>query len=56
VVLDEGAFFQHAMLTCREYGVPAVFQTRDATGRLREGQMVTVDATRGCAKPADPTG
>ena len=56
VVLDEGVFFQHAMLTCREYGVPALFQTGDATRRLREGQRVTVDATRGCVLPADPSG
>jgi pyruvate,water dikinase len=56
VVLDEGVFFQHAMLTCREYGVPAVFQTKDATRRLREGQRVTVDATRGWVLPADLTG
>jgi pyruvate,water dikinase len=54
VVLDEGVFFQHAMLTCREYAVPAVFQTGDATRRLTEGQRVTVDATRGCVLPAAP--
>ena len=47
VVLDEGVLFQHAMLTCREYGVPAVFQTKDATRRLQEGQRVTVDADHG---------
>ncbi|HEU5316965.1 MAG TPA: PEP/pyruvate-binding domain-containing protein [Chloroflexota bacterium] len=47
VVLDQGVLFQHAMLTCREYGVPAVFQTRDATQRLREGQRVTVDGEKG---------
>jgi phosphohistidine swiveling domain-containing protein len=53
VVLDEGVFFQHAMLTCREYGVPAVFQTKEATRRLREGQRVTVDATHGWVLPAE---
>jgi pyruvate,water dikinase len=47
VVLDHGELLQHAMLTCREYGVPAVFSTNDATCRLREGQLVTVDGTRG---------
>lgn len=47
VVLDEGVLVQHAMLTCREYGVPAVFQTKEATKMLREGQRVTVDATNG---------
>jgi pyruvate,water dikinase len=52
VVLDEGVFFQHAMLTCREYGVPAIFQTKDASKRLRDGQRVTVDATHGWVLPA----
>jgi rifampicin phosphotransferase len=52
VVLDEGVLFQHAMLTCREYGVPAVFQTKKATQTLREGQRVTVDATNGWVLPA----
>ncbi|CAA9300241.1 MAG: Phosphoenolpyruvate synthase [uncultured Chloroflexi bacterium] len=54
VVLDAGAFFQHAMLTCREYGVPAVFQTKEATKVLRDGQRVTVDATHGWVLPAPP--
>jgi pyruvate,water dikinase len=53
VVLDEGVLFQHAMLTCREYGVPAVFQTKDSTKRLREGQRVTVDGARGWVLAAD---
>ena len=53
VVLDEGALFQHAMLTCREYGVPAIFQTKDATKKLRHGQRVTVDATNGWVLPAE---
>jgi phosphohistidine swiveling domain-containing protein len=42
------------MLTCREYGVPAVFQTKDATQKLHEGQRVTVDADHGWVLPATP--
>lgn len=53
VVLDQGVLFQHAMLTCREYGVPAVFQTKDATQRLREGQRVIVDGEKGWVLDAD---
>ena len=53
VVLDQGVLFQHAMLTCREYGVPAVFQTKDATQLLHERQRVTVDGTRGWVLAAD---
>lgn len=47
IVLDEGVRFQHAMLTAREYQVPAVFQTKEATKVLQEGQLVTVDGTNG---------
>jgi phosphohistidine swiveling domain-containing protein len=53
VILDQGVLFQHAMLTCREYGVPAVFQTKDATQQLREGQRVTVDGTHGWVLAAE---
>ena len=52
VVLDQGVLFQHAMLTCREYGVPAVFQTKDASRKLREGQRVIVDGDHGWILPA----
>ena len=53
VVLDGGGFFQHAMLACREYGVPAIMMAREATQRLRDGQRVTVDADNGWVLPAD---
>jgi len=52
VILDSGGFFQHAMLICREYGVPAILQAKDATQRLQEGQRVTVDGTNGWVLPA----
>ena len=51
VILDEGALFQHAMLTCREFRVPGVIQTRHATAHLHEGQIVTVDGTNGWVLP-----
>ena len=47
IVLDEGALFQHAMGAAREYGIPGVLQTKEATAVLEEGQFVTVDGTRG---------
>jgi pyruvate,water dikinase len=53
VVLEEGSLLQHAMLCCREYGIPGVFQARGARGALREGQRVTVDGTNGWVLPAD---
>jgi len=54
VVLEAGGFFQHAMLVCREYGVPAILQAKDATQRLQEGQHVIVDGTNGWVLPAKP--
>ncbi|HEX2515015.1 MAG TPA: PEP-utilizing enzyme, partial [Chloroflexota bacterium] len=56
VVLEEGSLLQHAMLTCREYRVPGVYQAREATTRLQEGQRVTVDGANGWVLPAPEEG
>ncbi|MFB4269659.1 PEP/pyruvate-binding domain-containing protein [Nonomuraea sp. GTA35] len=47
VVTDGGTLAAHASLIAREYGIPAVVATGDATLRLRDGQIVTVDGTQG---------
>lgn len=47
VVTDTGSPFAHASVVAREYGIPAIVGTGDATTRLKTGQMVTVDAIRG---------
>lgn len=47
IVLDSGELFQHPALVAREYGIPAVFQTRVGTTRIREGQRITVDGDAG---------
>jgi pyruvate,water dikinase len=47
VVTDGGTHAAHASLVAREYGIPAVVATGDATHRLRPGQLVTVDGTAG---------
>jgi pyruvate,water dikinase len=47
VVTDGGTLAAHASLVAREYGIPAVVGTGDATARLRAGQRVTVDGTTG---------
>lgn len=47
VVTDGGTLAAHASLIAREYGIPAVVGCGDATRRLRPGQVVTVDGTRG---------
>jgi pyruvate,water dikinase len=53
VVTDGGTLAAHASLVAREYGIPAVVGTSDATRRLRTGQMVTVDGTAGTVEILD---
>lgn len=47
VVTDGGTLAAHASLVAREYGIPAVVATGDATARLCDGQLVTVDGSAG---------
>ena len=47
IVLDEGAIFQHAALVAREYRVPCVIQTREATNVIVDQQLVTLDGDAG---------
>lgn len=51
VVTDAGTLAAHASLVAREYGIPAVVATSDATSRLRTGQLVTVDGRLGVVLP-----
>ncbi len=52
VVTDGGTIAAHAALVAREYAIPAVVATGDATHRLTTGQVVTVDGTAGTVTPA----
>ena len=47
IVTDSGGMTCHAAIVSRELGVPCVVGTGDATTKLRDGELVTVDATRG---------
>jgi phosphohistidine swiveling domain-containing protein len=47
VVTDSGTLAAHASLVAREYGVPSVVGTTDATRRLSTGVSVTVDGSAG---------
>ena len=51
VVTDGGTLAAHASLVAREYGIPAVVATGDATTRLDDGQVVTVDGGAGTVHP-----
>ncbi|MGV1100686.1 PEP/pyruvate-binding domain-containing protein [Thiovibrio sp. JS02] len=45
VVSDTGQAAAHLATVAREFGIPAIFGLRGATASLRDGQMITVDAT-----------
>lgn len=47
VVTDGGGVLSHAAVIAREYGIPAVLATGEATRRLRDGDLVSVDGTTG---------
>ena len=47
IVTDSGGMTCHAAIVSRELGIPAVVGTADATRALHDGELVTVDATRG---------
>jgi pyruvate,water dikinase len=52
VVTDVGSPAAHASIIAREYGIPAVVGCVDATARLRDGMLVTVDGRTGNVLPA----
>ena len=47
IILDQGAIFQHICLVAREYRVPCVIGTREATRVIRDGQRLHVDGREG---------
>jgi pyruvate,water dikinase len=47
LVTDAGGSTCHAAIVARELGVPAIVGTREATTRLRSGDVVTVDPRAG---------
>ena len=47
LVTDTGGILSHAAVIAREFGVPAVVGTGDATRRLKDGQRIEVDGTSG---------
>lgn len=46
-VTDIGGMMSHAAIVCREYGLPAVTGTGSASTRIRTGQRLHVDGTKG---------
>lgn len=47
IVTDRGGLLSHSAIVAREYGIPGVVGTREATRRLSDGQRLRVDGTTG---------
>ena len=47
IVTDNGGLLSHAAIVAREYGIPGVVGTREATSRIRDGQRIRVDGDNG---------
>ncbi|WP_345572038.1 PEP/pyruvate-binding domain-containing protein [Nonomuraea rosea] len=55
LVMEMGGPNSHGAVVAREYGIPAVVGTPDATDRVRTGQTITVDGTSGTVTIHDDT-
>ncbi len=47
IVTDAGGLLSHAAIVAREYGIPGVVGTREATDRIADGARVRVDGNAG---------
>jgi pyruvate,water dikinase len=47
IVTDTGGLLSHAAIVSREYGIPGVVGTRNATSRIRDGATIRVDGLKG---------
>ncbi len=47
IVTDNGGLLSHAAIVSREYGIPGVVGTREATERISDGMLVRVDGDAG---------
>jgi nucleoside-diphosphate-sugar epimerase/phosphohistidine swiveling domain-containing protein len=53
VITDVGGRMSHAAVVAREFGIPAVVDAADATGRLTTGMIVEIDGTAGTIRRVD---
>ncbi|MFH1400793.1 MAG: PEP-utilizing enzyme [Nanoarchaeota archaeon] len=52
-ITDEGGITCHAAIVAREMGKPCIIGTKDATRRLKDGDLVEVDADKGIVRKVD---
>lgn len=53
IVTNSGGMTCHAAIVSREMGIPCIVGTKNGTTALKEGQFVTVDASRGIVYEGD---
>jgi len=47
IITDRGGILSHAAIVAREFGIPGVVGTFEATKKLKDGMEVTVDGEKG---------
>ena len=50
VVTDAGGVLSHAAIVAREYNIPAVLGTGNATSVIKDGETIEVDGTAGVVR------
>jgi phosphohistidine swiveling domain-containing protein len=53
IVVEEGGILNHCSIVARELGIPAVVGVRQATKKIRENALITVDGGLGAVQPAE---
>lgn len=53
IVTDKGGILCHAAIVAREFGIPCIVGTNNATDLIHEGNTIEVDADRGFVKILD---
>jgi pyruvate,water dikinase len=59
IIVETGGVLSHAAVVAREFGLPALANVKDATGVLRDGMTVRLDATNEVAtilRASEPDG
>jgi pyruvate,water dikinase len=47
IITDRGGILCHAAMVAREFRLPCVVNTKNATKKLKNGQKIIVDANKG---------
>lgn len=47
VITETGGALSHAAIVSREYGIPAVVGVEKATKKIKDGQEIKIDGTKG---------